>query len=93
MAAGGFGLVVCAIKLALEYPQNLVLLTSCVFVLATLMIGIRYADIRFYNGQTIDCDRATMTHFRAYALRTVVLASALYTASILLGVLLRTENT
>jgi len=81
----GLGLAFCSIQLALEYPQNLVLLTACIFLLLALMTGARYADIRFFNGQTGDCDPAMMAYLRAYALRTAVLASAPSTSSILLG--------
>ena len=90
VAFGGFALVVCAVKLILEYPQSLVLLTACVFLLAALMTAARYADIQFFNGQTCDGDPSTMAHLRAYALRTAVLAPALYIGAILLGQVLRT---
>jgi hypothetical protein len=89
MAFGNAGVVICAFKLILEYPQNRVLLSGFIILLAALMIGARYADIRFYNGQTCDCDPATMAHFRAYALRVAVLASAVCTGSIVLGLVLR----
>jgi len=63
MAFGGTGLVICAFKLILDYPQNLVPLTGSIFLLAALMTGARYADIRFFNGDTCDGDPATMTTF------------------------------
>ena len=90
MAAGGFGLVICAIPLMLEYPEDRVLLSAYMFLLAALMIAARYTDIRFFNGETVDCDPATMNHLGAYALRTAVLASALYPSSIVLGWVLQT---
>jgi hypothetical protein len=61
-----------------------------VFSIAALMTGAHYAGIGFYNGETIDWDPATMTLFRAHALRTAVLASGLYSGTIVLGLLLRT---
>jgi len=88
MAFGGVGLYLCALKLMLGDPQNRILLTACLFLVAALMIAARYADIRFFKGET--GAPATMTHFRAYALRTAVLASALYTGSIVLGEVFRT---
>jgi hypothetical protein len=92
MAAGNLGLVLSAIKLLLEYPQRLGLLTACMFLLAALTIAARYTDIRFFHGETVDCDPATMKHFRAYALRMGVLASALYAVSIVLGLIRQTWN-
>ena len=90
MAIGGFGLIISAIKLTLEHPQKLSFLTACMVLLAALMIAARYTDIRFFHGETVDCDPATMNHFRAYALRTAVLASALYASSIVRGWVLQT---
>jgi hypothetical protein len=49
VAFGGVGLFICAIKLMLEYLPNLVLLPGCAFLLASLMIGTRYADISYFN--------------------------------------------
>ena len=84
MAIGGLGLIISAIKLMMEYPQKLTVL------LAALMIAARYTDIRFFHGETVDCDPATMNHFRAYTLRTAVLASARYASSIVRGWVLQT---
>jgi hypothetical protein len=81
MAFWGFGLVICAIKLMLECPQNLVVLTACVFLLAALLTGARYptSGSLTARGQTCDGAPATIAHYRGYVLRTAVLASALYT--------------
>jgi hypothetical protein len=89
MAFGSLGVYLCAIKLVLEYPQNLVLLTASVLLLGALMIGARYADIRFFRGETCDGDRATMTHFRAYTRRVAVMVAAVYFGSIILGLVFR----
>jgi hypothetical protein len=88
MAFGSFALALCAIKVTLEYPRNLPVLTASVFLLAILMIVARYADIRYFSGKTCDGDPATMAHLRPYAVRVAVVAATVYTCSLMLGLVL-----
>ena len=46
----GSGLVTRAFKLMLKCPQNLVVLTACVFLPEALLTGAWYADIRLLNS-------------------------------------------
>ena len=58
MAFWGFGLVICAIKLMLGSGfANLVDLTACLFLLAALLNGAHYSNIRLFNGRRIDRPR------------------------------------
>ena len=84
-----FAFAICAIKLKLEHAKNLVLLTACIFLLAALKTGARYAHIRFFTEQAMATQQRSRTS-EHYALRTAVLASAPSTSSILLGLVLRT---
>jgi hypothetical protein len=89
MAAGGLGLGLSAMQLMMSYPDKLGILMACIFGLAALMIAARYADVRFFHGETADGGPATMKHFRAFALRTAVASSALCALAVALGMALQ----
>lgn len=48
------------------------------FVLALVLILVRFADIRFLGGETMDNKPATLAVWRRYALVILIVAGALY---------------
>lgn len=58
------------------------------FVLAALIIFVRYLDIRYLKGETMDNKPATLRDWRRYAVKMAVAAAALYAA----GKFLATKN-
>ena len=72
--AGAAGLVVIAMIVGTETDGRLSLRDAAYVAIMVSMIAARYVDVRRYDGRTADGQRATMEHFRSYAL-TVLIAS------------------
>lgn len=66
----GNGVLVLALALmVLERDAPPSLLDAVFVALVASLIGARLADIRYFGGRTAEGARATMEHFRRYAVR------------------------
>jgi hypothetical protein len=67
-------------------PGKSILVPSCLYVLNLVcMMLMRYIDIRFLNGQTVDGEPATMQHWARYSIFLSGIAAALWGAALLLS--------
>lgn len=69
MFLGNAGLAVVLVLMALERNELPSLLDAAFAVLVASLVFARLADIRWFDGATAEGARATMEHFRRYALR------------------------
>jgi len=73
---GGIALVYCAFYIA---QRKGTVLTDLIMLLTTLgLIVIRFADIRFFKGETLNNQPATLKHWRLYSLKILIAAGLLY---------------
>jgi hypothetical protein len=73
---GGIALIYCALFIAQAKGGTM---TEAVFLLLTILIVlIRFIDIRFLNGETLDNKPATLRHWRRYGALMLAAAAALY---------------
>lgn len=48
------------------------------FAMALVLVLVRFADIRYLNGETMDNKPATLGDWRRYAVKVLIVAGALY---------------
>lgn len=73
---GGILLLYCALFVA---QQKAPVLADALFLVFTIgLILIRFVDIRFLKGETMDNKPATLKHWRRYALVILIAAGVLY---------------
>lgn len=73
---GGILLFFCALFIA--QGKNPVV-SDVIFIIFTLvLILLRFIDIRFLKGETMDNQPATMAHWRGYALKMLIVSVLLY---------------
>ncbi len=80
---GGILLFFCALFIA--QGKHPVVSDVMLIILTLLLILIRFIDIRFLKGETMDNQPATMAHWRGYAVKTLIVAALLYAAARILA--------
>lgn len=80
---GGAVLVFCAIYIVLQKATFTVYLVNILSVIS--LIVIRFIDIKYFNGETMNNQPATLGHWRQYALGLIVLAGILFLVANLLA--------
>jgi len=80
---GNIILIVLALTIALHTIKPPVVSHCLFWVTAIAAIALRYADIRFFHGETADCVPATMAHFRGYAVKLAIFAAAIWGIALL----------
>lgn len=61
-------------------------LADIIFLLFTLgLVLVRFVDIRYLKGETMDGDPATLKHWRRYTLRLLIFAGFIYIAARILA--------
>lgn len=76
MLFGNAALAVVLALMALEHDELPSLLDGLFLVLVASLVVARFADIRYFEGATAEGTRATLAHFRRYALRLVAGSAA-----------------
>lgn len=76
MLFGNAALAVVLALMALERDELPSLLDALFLVLVASLVVARFADIRYFAGATAEGTRATLAHFRRYALRLVAGSAA-----------------
>jgi hypothetical protein len=80
---GNIILIVLALTIAMHSIKPPAVSHCLFWVTAIAAIALRYADIRFFHGETADCGPATMAHFRGYAIKLAIFVAAIWGASLL----------
>ncbi|MCC7385536.1 MAG: hypothetical protein IT384_27040 [Deltaproteobacteria bacterium] len=74
MIGGGGALAITAILIAAETDGRPSVRDAVAGGLALSMLAARYLDISRFAGSTADGERATMSHYRKYAIKVVVVS-------------------
>jgi len=73
---GGIALIYVALFIAQGKGTALTALLMIVMTLALILV--RFADIKFLGGETLDNKPATLKHWRRYAVMIAIVAAVLY---------------
>jgi len=73
---GGIALIYCALFIAQD--KGTFVTELLLPFLALGLIAVRFVDIRFLKGETLDNKPATLKHWRSYALKILIAAAALF---------------
>lgn len=68
MLFGNSALLILALFIATHKYDMLLVASLAYFAIIVSMVVVRYVDIRFFNGETVDGRPATMEHWRRYAM-------------------------
>jgi len=83
LAGGNVVLIFCAIYIVLRKAGFTVYLLYVLSVIS--LIVIRFIDIKFFKGETMNGEPTSLGHWRRYTLGLLVFAGALYVVSSLLA--------
>lgn len=76
MALGNAALLFLLLMMAQQRQELPSLLDAAFVVLVASLIVARLTDIRYFDGATAEGARATMDHFRRYAVRLLAISAA-----------------
>ena len=86
MVFGNIILLLTAVTTMLGSFQNLAVATIMFWVNASCMVIVRYVDIRFLRGETVDSQTATLGHWKKYTVSFLAGAALTWALTILLRV-------
>lgn len=73
---GGIALIYCA--LSIVQHKGTVIADLFLLLLTLMLIMVRFVDIRYLKGETLDNKPATLKHWRYYALKMSIVTGLLY---------------
>jgi len=80
---GNAALLFCALYIALGKATFVVYL---IYILATIsLVGVRFIDIKYFMGEMLNGERASLSHWRRYTLRLLIFAGILFIAAKILA--------
>jgi hypothetical protein len=88
MVFGNIILLLTVVTTMMGSFQNLVVASVVFWANATCMVIVRYLDIRFFRGETVDSQVATMAHWRKYGLLLFIGSAFAWALTLLLRTLL-----
>jgi len=75
---GGLPLLFIALNVWMERKTSLSFVDPIYWGLVALLVGVRFADIKWLKGTTSEGEPSTMTHWRKYSLLLVAISLALW---------------
>jgi hypothetical protein len=88
MVFGNIFLVLTALTTALGSFQNLLVASLLFWVNVICMAVIRYLDIRFFRGETVDSTVATLSHWKKYSVSLFVVSALVWSFVLLFRTML-----
>lgn len=83
IVGGNVALFFCAISIVLRRATFAVYL---IYILATIsLVGVRFVDIKYFMGEKLNGERASLSHWRRYTLRLLFFAGLLFFAARILA--------
>lgn len=80
---GNAALYFCAIYIVLRKATFAVYL---IYILVTIsLVGVRFIDIKYFMGETLNGERASLSHWRRYTLRLLIFVGFLFIAARILA--------
>jgi hypothetical protein len=76
-------LIYCAVYIAMG--RNPGLIDAVYWIIVAAILVLRFVDIKFLKGETLDNQPATLKHWRGYALKMLIAAGVLYALAKLIG--------
>jgi len=83
IAGGNVVVFFCAIYIVLRKATFAVYL---IYILATIcLVGVRFIDIKYFMGEKLNGERASLSHWRRYTLRLLIFVGLLFIAARILA--------
>lgn len=88
MVFGNIILLLTAVTTMLGSFQNLLVASLVFWADVICMVIIRYLDIRFFQGETVDSQAATLSHWKKYSISLFVGSALAWSLTLFLRTLL-----
>jgi hypothetical protein len=83
MVGGIATLLFCGIYIVMRKATFAVYL---IYILVTIsLVGVRFIDIKYFMGETVNGERASLSHWRRYTLQLLIFAGLLFIAAKILA--------
>jgi len=83
LVGGNVALFFCAIYIALRKATSAIYL---IYILVTIsLVCVRFIDIKYFMGETVNNERASLSHWRRYTLRLLFFVGFLFIAARILA--------